>query len=139
PLLEEMSTHENEHVARGAADGLLRSHGLGNYREQLEALADERGYGSLPLPQRIAIAVYLCDAEIRNGGLSQYFVNSYADAWPDAVAGYESIGAEKKLALLRLAIEQFGNDGPSTNRRRRQNELARLARRRDDPFDDLDQ
>ena len=80
----------------------------------------------------------MCDGEINNGGLAQYFVNSSGDHWPDAAAGFKEMGFKERLEILNGAIAIFGNDVPSTDRNTRQEQLGKLYRRNDAVFKELE-
>jgi hypothetical protein len=137
-FLRQRTSNANEAVARGAADGLVCSYGLQDFKQRLYDKEDQSGFGGLTPEQKYYGAVDECDNEINNGGLSQYFVNSSGDNWPDAVAGFEAMGMKGRLAVLKEAIALFGKDGPSTNREVRQDQLAALDRKNDAAFDALD-
>jgi hypothetical protein len=80
----------------------------------------------------------MCDAEINNGGLAQYFVNSSGDYWREALAGFEAMGFREKFGALKEAIALFGDNGPSSNRSVRQDQLSKLYRKSDAIFEALD-
>ncbi len=125
-------------MAQGAGEGLLWSYGLEGFERKIRETERQSGYGSLSEHQRLYSAVVMCDAEINNGGLAQYFVNSSGDDWRDAVAGFEAMGSKERLAILKEAIALFGKDGPSGERSIRQNQLSRLYRKNDSIFEKLD-
>ena len=78
------------------------------------------------------------DGQVNNGGLSQYFFNSSGDHWPEALAGLQAMDFVERLAVLREAVAKFGKNGPSQDRNRRQEQLAKLERKSDDVFGSLD-
>ena len=125
-------------VAEGAAAGLLHSYDLHGYKERIWETQDKSGYDSLLTPQRYSSAVFMCDAEINNGGLAQYFVNNDGDYWKDAIAGLEAMGSIERLGVLKEAVSFFGPDGPSENRKRRQDQLSRLYQKNDTIFEELE-
>ncbi|NRA26186.1 MAG: DUF4375 domain-containing protein [Opitutales bacterium] len=131
-------THSEDRVAEGAAAGLLCSHGLEGFEKRIWESEEKSGYDSLPKHQRFYSAVFMFDAEINNGGLAQYFLNSSADNWRDALAGLEAMGSKDRLAVVREAISLFGSDGPSENRDKRQDQLSKLYRKNDSIFDALE-
>ncbi|MEM7810497.1 MAG: DUF4375 domain-containing protein, partial [Planctomycetota bacterium] len=69
--------------------------------------------------------------------LDQYFFNSYADTWPDAIAGYELVGAKEHLKIVKQAVRKFGRSGPSVDRDQRQAQLSRLLNKNEGVFDKL--
>ncbi|MCP5532695.1 MAG: DUF4375 domain-containing protein [Akkermansiaceae bacterium] len=131
-------THAEDRVAEGAAAGLLCSHGLEGFDKRIWESEEKSGYDSLSDHQRYYSAVFMCDAEIDNGGLAQYFVNSSGDNWRDALAGLEAMGSTDRLGVVKEAISLFGSDGPSENRDKRQDQLSKLYKKNDSIFDSLE-
>lgn len=137
-FLQKFTTLPEERVAQGAAAGLLCSFGLEGFEQRIWDLENRSGYEALSEHQRLYSAVFMCDAEINNGGLAQYFVNSSGDQWRDALDGFKAMGLKERLDILTEAIEKFGNTGPSTDRNIRQDQLSKLYKRDDSIFDALD-
>lgn len=137
-LLEKFVSHPEKEVAAGAAVGLLSVHGLSDFDKRIWTIVKERGEGALTAQQRHYQAVLMFDAEVNNGGLSQYFFNSGGNEWRTALAGLEAMGSKERLAVLKEAVAKFGPDGPSENRDRRMNQQAKLAKKDDDVFKQLD-
>ena len=137
-LLRGFLAHAEPQVAQGAAAGLLSSFGLDGFEQRIRSAESAAGYESLGKHPRLYRAVVGCDAEINNGGLAQYFFNSSGDRWTDAITGYRTFGLQERLAILDEAISRFGEARPSTDRKTRQGQLAKLYRRNDRIFDDLD-
>lgn len=134
-LLERCSAHPERIVAESAAAGLIELHGLQGFKERLsKACADGGGTDE----QRLYEAVFLLDAEVCNGGFSQYFFNSWGGDWQLAVRGLEAIGSTERLALTRQAIAKFGASGPSTERSTRMTQLAGIERAEKNPFEALE-
>lgn len=52
------------------------------------------------------------DAEVVNGGHSQYFGNSSGGDYRQAIEGLREINALKKSAILEEAVQVFGSKGP---------------------------
>jgi hypothetical protein len=136
--IEQFLSHRETIVARGAAGGMLASDGLDGFEERIWATMKDRGVDALNVSQRRYQAVLAFDAEVNNGGLSQYFFNSSGDEWQAALAGLEAMESKERLAILREAIEKFGPTGPSTDRRERMVQLSKLARGDEAVFDGLD-
>lgn len=137
-FLRARTTHPEGRVAQGAAKGLLCSFGLEGFERRIWEAEERSGYASLSEGQRFYSAVFMCDAEINNGGLAQYFVNSSGDHWRDAVSGFKTMGFKERLSIVNEAIALFGGDGPSTDRAIRQKQLSKLYKRDDAIFDALD-
>jgi len=137
-FLRARTTHSVERVAQGAAAGLLCSFGLEGFEQRIWDTENRSGYESLSKQQRLYSAVFECDAEINNGGLAQYFVNSAGNHWRDAVAGFKAMGFKERLDILNQAIAMFGGDGPSIDRSVRQDQLSKLYKRNDRIFEELE-
>ena len=137
-FIRSRTSHPEERVAQGAAAGLLCSFGLEGFEQRIWDTEKKSGIGALTEHQRIYSAVFMCDAEINNGGLAQYFVNSSGDQWQNALAGFKAMGFHERLTILNEAISKFGAQGPSVNRSTRQDQLSKLYERDDSVFDGLD-
>lgn len=137
-FIRSRTEHPEERVAQGAAAGLLCLFGLEGFEQRIWDTEKQSGYESLTEHQRLYSAVCMCDAEINNGGLAQYFVNSSADRWRDALAGFEAMGFHERLTVLNEAIAKFGGAEPSIDRGMRQDQLSKLYKRDDSIFDALD-
>ncbi|HZJ14497.1 MAG TPA: DUF4375 domain-containing protein [Chthoniobacteraceae bacterium] len=138
PFLEARMTHAEERVAEGAAAGLLAANGLDGFQKRLWDKESSDGFSALSSAQKHYSAVSMLDEEINNGGHSQYFVNSSGDYWRDALAGLEAMGFKERAAILRDAVGKFGKTAPSTDRRIRQEQVAKLARKDGALFGALD-
>ena len=83
-------------------------------------------------------AAYWPQAEILNGGLSQFFGNSAGVLAPEAVEAYKILGMPLLAAALQGAMDWFGAPYP----RERESREARLeefaASHEFDPFDAMD-
>ena len=137
-LFERLAAHDEERVARGAAEGLLAYHSLEGFSKRIWDTEQKSGFASLTPEQRHWIAVSMFDGEVNNGGLSQYFFNSSGDYWREALSGLEAMGAGERATILKEAVAKFGTEAPSKNREQRQDQLAKLARKDDALFDALD-
>jgi HEAT repeat protein len=125
-LLRAEIENANEEVQAGAAEALAALKGVHDalryvFAKQTEAAGD---FDGLSVPQQHYMAVYLCNAEVNNGGFSVYFVNSSAESWPEALAGYRAIGAVERERLLRKAVELFGPQGPALDKGQRDEQRA---------------
>jgi HEAT repeat protein len=136
-LLEARTAHAEPRVAEGASAGLIALSGLEGFEKRTWETAEKDGFAALKPAQRHYLAVLAYDGEVNNGGLSQYFFNSSGDNWADALAGLEAMGFNERLAVLREAVGKFGKGGPSQERERRQEQLAKLERKSDALFDAL--
>ena len=62
---------------------------------------------ALPPGVRAIYTTWLVDAEVNNGGFNQFFFNPSGQHAGDALAGYELLGAEEYVAVMRAAIATF--------------------------------
>ncbi len=137
-FLEARTSSSEPRVAEGSVAGLIASFDLEGFEQRTWAVESKEGFSKLKTAQKHYLAVLMYDGEVNNGGLSQYFFNSSGDHWQDALAGLEVMGFSERLVVLREAVAKFGKDGPSQDRERRQEQLAKLARKNDALFDTLD-
>ena len=72
----------------------------------------EKGFDTLLLEEREAIAIWCLVAETMNGTLGQFFWNSSGDLALIARAGLEKLGQPITLAALDSALAYFGPDYP---------------------------
>jgi len=83
-------------------------------------------------------AAYWPQAEIFNGGLSQFFGNSTGVLAPEAVEAYKILGMPRLAAALQEAMDWFGTPYPR-ERGSRQVRLEEFAASHEiDPFDAMD-
>ena len=137
-LIEKYMEHENETIAERASYALLSLYDLYNFDSKIWKIKDKSGYQALNQDQKYYLACYMCDAEINNGGLAQYFLNSYSNNWKDALAGFKAMGDNERFVILKKASEFFGKEGPSINRTARNEELSKIYTKNDEAFDSLD-
>jgi len=138
-IMERYLSSANAQVSEGAADGLIALHGQEQFRERLSSRIESNGLASLTTPQLHCHALFMYDAEVNNGGHSQYFFNTSGMHWREALAGLEAIGARERHALLAEALSQFGKEFPAVDRTQRKNQLAKIIRRNEDAFDEIDE
>jgi hypothetical protein len=55
-------------------------------------------------------AVHWHTSEVCNGGHYQFYTNSTGIVWPEALAGYRSIGIVAVAEILREAADRYGGD-----------------------------
>jgi Domain of unknown function (DUF4375) len=75
--------------------------------------------------------------QVRNGGLSQYFFNSYGDQWPRDVRALRTIGFEQGAAAVEQASRLIHPTGASIERNERIAQYARLSERAEKRLDEL--
>ena len=136
--IEEYLNHSNDVVSDGAARGLLAFHGLTGFEDRIWEKEDSSGWDSLSREQKMYLAVFALDAEVNNGGHSQYFFNSAGDHWQLAFDGLEAMGFEERLEIFKGVLKLFGNQKPFSDRGRRQDQLANVYTKHEDAFDEFD-
>jgi hypothetical protein len=97
-------------------------------------------FASVPAWQGALFAAHLCQSEVRNGGLHQFFTNPSGVLAPEASAGLRAMGLSEAAAVLDRAMAAFGSPYPRETADR-QEILARVAgeaRSEWDPFYSMD-
>jgi len=87
-------------------------------------------------PQRYVFAIQWYVAEVNNGGHYQFFDNSTGIVWEDTMRGFEAIGAQKNVDIIKGYADRMGGN-PSKDREKRQEQLENIAPSFAD-LDDLD-
>ncbi|NQZ58039.1 MAG: DUF4375 domain-containing protein [Lentisphaeraceae bacterium] len=137
-LFKKFLHHESAEVVSGASLALLTFHGKENFEENISNIEEEFGEEKLSEEQKWHSAVALLDYEVCNGGFSQYFVNSSANRWHQALEGLQEMGFIVRTEILKKALAAFGGDGPSDQRNKRQEQLSELICDEEDAFDEFD-
>ncbi|MCL2061640.1 MAG: DMP19 family protein [Firmicutes bacterium] len=88
---------------------------------------------SFTLAQRYVFAIEWYNAEVNNGGHSQFYTNSTGIVWEDAMNGFKAIGADKHYELIKESAKRMGGN-PSKTRNEREEEYEK----HDPDFEDLD-
>lgn len=91
-------------------------------------------YEQAPKLQQIIFAAYWLQAEILNGGLSQFFFNDSGILAPEAAAACRILGLPKLATVLESAMTRFGEPYPR-EREARQKYLDLLE---EDAFEEYD-
>jgi HEAT repeat protein len=126
---------EVDRVREGAAKALLRTKGLPE-PSSLSSAVNRLGFEGASKPEQHVTAIMDLDAEVNNGGYSQYFFNCAGDRWPIAIESAKTIGAVHLAAQLERAIAVFGTR-PSLDRSRRIKQYGRLSDEIENALDDL--
>lgn len=98
--------------------------GIKKYEDDLSSFTE---------PQRYIYAITMYVSEVNNGGHESFYFNSAGIVWDDALRGFETIGAQKNVEILKESIARMG-DNPSKDWNERQNRMEKLK----PLFDDLD-
>ena len=137
-LLEQYSHHEEDKVSEGAARGMLAFHSLQGFEERIWEQEKNGGWESLNEEQQMYIAVFWLDAEVNNGGHSQYFFNSAGGNWRLALDGLKAMQFKERVEIFEGVLSLFGNQKPFTDRVKRQDQLATVYSNHEDAFDKFD-
>ena len=90
------------------------------------------GVGSLSRLQRDALCVMNFQAELNNGGMHQYLLNSSGDFARETPDVFRRIGAAEAAQILDEANAFFGPNGPPTDREARMAALLALPKTAED-------
>jgi HEAT repeat protein len=123
-VMKEALLSSRERVQTSAAVGLSALAGVADARTTVYMALDQVGFDRLSAFQKHYLAVSIYDAEVRNGGHSQYFVNPSGDLWKFALEGLKAIGATERAQLLEEAVQLFGRSGPSVDNNQRLDQLS---------------
>lgn len=97
------------------------------------------GFAALSDANKTYFAVCLLEGEVYNGGLDQYFSNSSADFYDEALRGLGELGAAECHRLLVAAKEiLFGLDEVPPTQIERHQRMARATSARERKLDELD-
>src|SRR6266508_4067631 len=91
-----------------------------------------RGVASLSRLQRDALCVMNFQAELNNGGMHQYLLNSSGDFAKETPEVFRRIGADVAARILEEPNAFFGPGGPSTDRETRMAELLAFPKNVED-------
>ena len=140
PKLRSLLFSDDSDIGESAAAALTRLHGLGDIFNRIRAIEAERGFDALSEPRQRYYAVFLYNADVRNGGHVQYLGNFAPRDYRLAVAGLRAIKAPRRAAILQKALEVFGSAGPPEDRERRREILCdELTPRQSEILEILDQ
>lgn len=98
----------DEDRMRALESGLARSSGYGT----------AQGMKDWPTPFRTIALADLYSAEVDNGGVHQFFLNSTGDVAPETTAAMTTLGLPKQAETLRKAMAFFPTPYPSDGDRR---------------------
>jgi hypothetical protein len=94
--------------------------------EAVWAREAKHGFSGLTEPERTFLCVWNLEAEVNNGGFSQFFANSAGDYASSTPRALRSIGATEMATLVERAMEPFGPSGPPVNREARARAMEAL-------------
>lgn len=97
------------------------------------------GFSALSHENQNYFAVCLLEGEVYNGGFDQYFSNSSADYYEEALCGLEELGAaECRRLLIAAKALLFGSDAVPHTQTERQRRMARSTSRCERELNELD-
>lgn len=96
------------------------------------------GLDSLTKTEQAFVLVWELEAEVNNGGFSQYFFNRGGGHALATIAALEAIGAHATSQILRRAVRLFGQGGPSLDQASRQRQPEALPDGGDEDFMSMD-
>jgi hypothetical protein len=125
-LIADAQSWGNEEVKQGAAEALGIAAGVNDAYGFVIDLYRRWGAKGLTEPQLYYLTLSWLDAEVRNGGFSQYYFNSSGELATHAVKAAHSVGASEIAALIEKANALFGKNGPDPDRERRMDQLSKI-------------
>ena len=106
------------------------------YGDNMDALSDA---------ERVFYITQLCEAEVNNGGFSQFFFNSSGNFSSQLVHAFTEIGAMKTAEICKTALAAFGKELPADLDERRHaldelesEEVVRILEECDNEFYDYE-
>jgi hypothetical protein len=102
------------------------------FNRELWRMLHGPGVASLSRLQRDALCMMNFQAELNNGGMHQYLLNSSGDFAKETPDVFRRIGAEEAARILDEANSFFGPSGPPTDRESRMAALLALPKNAED-------
>ncbi len=93
-------------------------------------------YSGLSRAEQVFVLVWELEAEVNNGGFSQFYFNSSGDRATETVAALRAIGADRTALIVERANARFAS-GPPADRAVRQEVLLEIDSN-EGLFQDLD-
>jgi hypothetical protein len=107
--------------------------------DEIQSKEGTHGYAALTPAEQVFFCVWTLEAEVNNGGFSQFYYNSSGDIAVDVPGALRAIGADQTASIVDRANALFGPDGPSADSDARQERLEDLEESAEDDFEALDQ
>jgi hypothetical protein len=105
---------------------------LGRFNREFWRTLHGPGVASLSRLQRDALCVMNFQAELNNGGMHQYLLNSSGDLANETPDVFRRIGAAEAVRILEEANAFFGSEGPPVDRETRMAALLALPKNAED-------
>jgi hypothetical protein len=125
-LIGDAQSWGNAEVKEGAAKALEIAAGVNDAYGFVMDLYQRKGAKGLAETQLYYLTLSWLDAEVRNGGFSQYYFNSSGALASYAVKAAQSVGASELAAIIEKANALFGKDGPDPDRGKRMDQLSKI-------------
>lgn len=106
--------------------------------DAIQAKEGTQGYAALTPAEQVFFCVWTLEAEVNNGGFSQFYFNSSSEVIAEAPGALRAIGADHTASIVDRANALFGPDGPPADRDERQERLEELEDSAEEEFEALD-
>jgi hypothetical protein len=93
---------------------------------------------TLSISERVFASVWDLEAEVNNGGFSQYFCNSSGEHALDCPNALRAIGATHAAQIAQAALDVVGMDIPWTDDKMRRAAISKIGPAKDGALDALD-
>lgn len=137
-LIRNAQAWGDERIELAASKALGKLEGVSNPAGYVLERMDKVGLRRLTKAQKLYYCVWLLNAEVRNGGFSQYFVNSSGNLARLTLKALRALKAEHAASTLARAMAVFGVAGPAANRDARHEQLAAVFDAKENDLSDLD-
>ena len=95
------------------------------------------GFEELSAAEKVFMTIWGLEADVNNGGFSQYYFNTSGDQAKHAPGALRAIGANAMAAIVEQANAHFGAGGPPADRDQRQDALEALGDKPEAAWDEL--
>ena len=127
-VIADARTWGNEHVKKAAAEAIGITASVQDAYAVVMDRFEREGASGLSEPQRYYLTLWWLDADVKNGGFTQYFFNSTGDLAGHAAAAAEAVGAAQAARIIKKAVALFGPTGPAADRDERMDQLSAIER-----------
>jgi Domain of unknown function (DUF4375) len=125
-LIADAETWGKDRVKQAAAEASAIVAGVTDADGFVNKLYERKGVQGLTEPQLNYLALSWLDAEVNNGGFSQYYFNSSGDLAGHAVKAARAVGAHKLAKIVEDANALFGKKGPDPDRDKRMDQVSKI-------------
>jgi hypothetical protein len=125
-LIADAQKWGNAEVKRGAAEASVVAAGVSDAYAFVIDVYQRKGVKGLSEPQLYYLTLDWLDAEVRNGGFSQYYFNSSGELAQHAVKAAKVVGAPELAGIIQQANTLFGPKGPEPDRDKRMDQLSKI-------------